>query len=142
MRIRKSERLRGGVDRRAAAAFELAVLLPLLTSLMVVSCDFARLYYHYLTITNCARNGAIWAADPTTSAKSSYTTVEQAALADASNLSPQPNVTSNNGTDANGNATVSVTVTYTFQMITSYLGFSSITLTRTIEMRVAPVVPG
>src|SRR5260370_14368738 len=50
--------------RPAAAAVELALLLPLLTLLLVISVDFARLYYHYMTITNCARNGAMWLCDP------------------------------------------------------------------------------
>lgn len=129
------------MNRRAAAAVELALMLPLLTLILVISCDFARLYYHYLTITNCARNGALWASDPTTSMYSQYGTVSAAALADASNLSPTPTVTSSNGTDVNGNPTVSVTVSYPFQMISSYLGFSSVNLSRTVEMRVAPAAP-
>lgn len=131
----------GRYARRAAAAVELALMLPLLAFIMVITCDFARLYYHYLTITNCARNGALWASDPTTSAFSQYGTVQQAALADAANLSPQPTVTSSAATDANGNPSVSVTVTYSFQMATTYLGFPSVALSRTVQMRVAPAVP-
>lgn len=127
--------------RRAAAAVELAVTLPLLALLLTITCDFARLYYHYLTITNCARNGALWASDPATLPYSQYGTVQQAALADASDLFPQPTVTSSAGTDSNGNPTVSVTVTYSFQMLSSYLGFSTVTLSRTVEMRVAPTTP-
>ena len=128
-------------NRRAAAAVELAIMLPLLMLIMMISCDFARLYYHYLTITNCARNGALWASDPTTSVYSQYSTVTQAALADAPNLSPTPTVTSSSGTDADGHANVSVTVNYTFSLISSYLGFSTVTLSRTVEMRVAPAAP-
>lgn len=127
--------------RRAAAAVELAIMLPLLALILVIACDFARLYYQYLTITNCARNGALWASDPTTSVYSQYSTVQQAALAGATNLSPTPTVTSSAGTDANGNPNVSVTVTYPFQMVSSYLGFSSVTLSRTVEMRIAPAAP-
>jgi Flp pilus assembly protein TadG len=127
--------------RRAAAAVELAIMLPLLVLILVISCDFARLYYHYLTITNCARNGALWASDPTTSAFSTYTTVQQAALADAPNLSPTPTVSSKSGTDADGHPNVSVTVSYTFSMVSSYLGFSTVKLSRTVEMRVAPATP-
>lgn len=128
-------------SRRAAAAVELALMLPLLAFIMVATCDFARLYYDYLTVTNCARNGALWASDPTTSAYSVYSTVQQAALADAANLSPTPTVTLSTGTDANGNPNVSVTVSYSFQMISSYLGFPSVNLSRTVEMRVAPATP-
>jgi Flp pilus assembly protein TadG len=128
-------------NRRAAAAVEFAIMLPLLMLILMISCDFARLYYHYLTITNCARNGALWASDPTTSVYSQYSTVQQAALADASNLSPTPNVNSSYSTDGNGNPSVAVTVSYTFSMVTSYLGFSTVTLSRTVQMRVAPAVP-
>ena len=52
--------------RRGAAAAELAVMLPVLTLLLVIAVDIARLFHAYVTITNCARNGAIWASSPTT----------------------------------------------------------------------------
>jgi Flp pilus assembly protein TadG len=130
-----------GPKRRAAAAVEFALMLPLLATILVITCDFARLFYHYVTITTCARNGALWASDPTNQPYSQYSTVQAAALGDASNLSPQPTVTSSSGTDANGNSTVSVTVTYTFKMFSSYLGISSVNLSRTVEMRVAPATP-
>src|SRR5262245_57293809 len=74
--------------RRAAAAVELALLLPLLALLLVISVDFARLYYHYMTITNCARNGAMWLCDPVAQSFSKYATVDAAARADATNLDP------------------------------------------------------
>ena len=128
-------------NRRAAAAVELALMLPLLTTIVVIACDFSRLYYSYLTITNCARNGALWASDPTMQPYSQYSTVTAAAQAGASNLSTLPSVTSSSGTDANGHSTVSVTVSYTFHMISSYLGFSTVNLSRTVEMRVAPSTP-
>jgi Flp pilus assembly protein TadG len=127
--------------RRAAAAVELAIMLPVLTTILVIACDFSRLYYSYLTITNCARNGALWASDPTMQPYSPYSTVTAAAQAGASNLSTLPSVTSSSGTDANGHSTVSVTVSYTFHMISSYLGFSTVSLSRTVEMRVAPAMP-
>lgn len=128
-------------SRRAAAAVEFAIMLPLLVLIMMITCDFARLYYSYLTITNCARNGALWASDPTTSVYSQYSTVKAAALGDAPNLSPTPTVTSSNGTDSDGHPMVSVTVSYTFSLVSSYLGFSSVNLSRTVEMRVAPAAP-
>jgi Flp pilus assembly protein TadG len=127
-------------DRDAAAAVEFALVLPFLILILVISCDFARIYQAYLIVTNCARNGAIWAADPTTSSYSFYPTLQAAAMGDAV-LNPQPTVTSSYGTDANGNPNVSVTVTYSFSMVSSYLGFSSINVSRTAEMRVAPATP-
>jgi hypothetical protein len=68
--------------------------------------------------------------------------LQAAALADATNLSPQPTVTSTNGTDGSGNPYIEVTVVYPFQTISNYPGLSNpINLTRTVRMRVAPSVP-
>jgi Flp pilus assembly protein TadG len=127
--------------RRAVAAVELAVLLPLLVFLFVIAIDFARAFYFALTITNCARNGAVYGSmDPTHAADT--TGIQQMALADASNLSPQPTVTSTTGTDTQGNPYVSVTVTWTFNTVATYPGVpSTLTLSRTVQMRVAPVLP-
>lgn len=127
--------------RRATAAVEVAVLLPFLIFVFVVGVDFARIFYHCLTLTNCARNGAVYGSkDPTHAADTAG--IQAAALADAGNLTPAPGVTSTTGTDAAGNPYVQVTCTYTFQMITNYAGIpSSIPLSRTVQMRVAPVLP-
>jgi Flp pilus assembly protein TadG len=128
--------------RSAAAAVELALLLPVLTLLLVITVDFARLYYHYMTITNCARNGAVWMCDPVAQATSKYPSVDAAARADATNLDPSKlSVSSRSGTDASTNPYVEVTVTYQFPLITSYLGFNAQTLTRTVRMRTAAVTP-
>ena len=130
------------LHRQAAAAVELALLLPLLTLLLVISVDFARLYYHYVTITNCARNGAMWMCDPVAQSTSKYATVDAAARADATNLDPSRlTVSSNTGVGADGNPFAEVTVTYDFPLITTYLGFSGQTLSRTVRMRTAPVTP-
>jgi len=128
--------------RRAAAAVELALLLPLLTLLLVISVDFARLYYHYVTITNCARNGAVWLSDPVAQATSKFASVDAAARADATNLdSSKLTVSSKPGVGTDGNPFVEVTVTYQFPLITSYLGFSAQTLSRTVRMRTAQITP-
>ena len=50
--------------RRGGAAAELALLLPVLSFILIVAIDFCRLFYAYNVITNCARNGALWASDP------------------------------------------------------------------------------
>lgn len=138
---------RGG-RRRGGAASELAVLLPLLVFVLIVAIDFCRLFFHYTTITNAARNGALWASDPlangTVASQSPYASFQAAALADANNLNPAltaANVTSSPGTDGQGNPTVSVTVQYQFNMVTTYLGFSNVNLSRTVTMRVAPAAP-
>jgi Flp pilus assembly protein TadG len=128
--------------RCAAAATELALLLPFLGGLLLITIDFARLYYHYTIVTNCARNGALYLSDPTVTNESPYANVTAAAQADASDLSPLPTVNSTNGTDSSSNPYVEVTVTYPFQTISSYPGLPNpINLTRTVRMRVSPTSP-
>ena len=134
MRYRRSEQW-----RRGSAAVELAVLAPLLMFLFVITVDFARIFYFSQTVENCARGGALYASDPKAPASSLYTSVQQAALADAPNLSPQPAVTSTTGTDATGDAYVRVTVTWTFKPITGFVGLpTTVNLSRTVQMRMAP----
>src|SRR5262245_20323559 len=108
--------------RRGAAIVELAVLLPLLIFLFVIAVDCARVYYFSVTLTNCARAGALYASDPTTNDESPYASTEAAALADASNLSPAPTITSLTGVDASGRPYVEVTAAYTFRTITGFPG--------------------
>lgn len=125
--------------RCGASAVELALLLPMLSLLFVFAVDFARLYYHYSIVTNCARNGALYASDPTAALESPYADVTAAASADASNLSPQPTVTSTTSADG---ASVQVTVVYPFSTVTNYPGLSNpINLTRTVQMRIAQTLP-
>jgi Flp pilus assembly protein TadG len=133
---------KGAEKRRpGAAAVELALLLPLLAFLFVVAVDFARLFYYSLTITNCARNGAMWACDPAGSIQTPYKTVTEAALADAGNISPTPTVTSQTVSDSKGNY-AEVTVRWTFKTITNYPGVpSTMDLSRTVRMRMVAAVP-
>jgi Flp pilus assembly protein TadG len=132
-------RKRTNHERKAAAAAELAILLPFLLFLVVIAVDYARIFYFVQIIENCARQGAIFASDPQAPDANLYSSVQAAALADATNLSPQPTASSATGTDSAGNPYVSVTVTWTFNTITTYLGVSSsISLSRTVQMRTAP----
>jgi len=118
------------------------VLLPFLMFLVVAGVDYARVVYYSVTVENCARNGAVYASDPVAVSQSPYATVQAAALADASNLSPPPTVTSTSGTDAAGNPYVEVTVSWTFQTITNYPGVpSTTTITRTVRAQVAQAAP-
>ena len=123
---------------------EFALMLPILAFALVAAVDFARVFYHDQTIINCARNGAMYESDPASSLRNTYADYKAAALADASSLNPAlttDNVTSASGTDADGRPYVSVTVTYEFPTLTSYLGFSKVDLSKTVTMRVAQVVP-
>ena len=129
-------------DRRAGvAAAEFAVLMPFLVFIFLLGVDYARLFYHFVTITDCARSGALYGCIDSAHAQDSAG-IQAAALADATNLSPTPTITSAVGTDADGHPCVQVTAAYTFRMITSYAGIpSSFDLSRTVQMRVAPVLP-
>jgi Flp pilus assembly protein TadG len=126
--------------RRAAAAVELAFLAPVLAFLFVIAVDYCRVFYDAVILANCARNGAVYGCtDPAHAADTAG--ISDAALADAKNISPAPTVTSATGTDGEGNY-VEVTVTHQFHTITQFPGIQSITpLTRTVRMRVSPVVP-
>ncbi len=83
--------------RRGGAIVELALALPLLLVILLICVDGCRLFFAYTTVTNAARNGALWASDPLANgtaspSQSTYATVTAAALADASNLNPAPTV--------------------------------------------------
>jgi hypothetical protein len=118
------------------------VLLPFLAFLFVVAVDWGRIFYYSITCENCARNGAMWLADPIIQQNSPYKNVTDAATADAGDLSPTPTVTSTTGTDAYGQSYVEVTVTYTFTTVTTFPGVPNTTpVTRTVRMYPAPQVP-
>jgi Flp pilus assembly protein TadG len=146
---RSNARGRGPGRRKGGSAVELVLVAPVLCFMLVGAIDFCRVFFAYTTITNAARNGAVWASDPfangtVTPSQSPYATVQAAAMADANNLSPAlttSNVTQTAGTDANGNVTVIVTVQYQFPLITSFLGLSNVSLSRQVTMRTLPKVP-
>ena len=124
-------------QRRAAAVVELAIVLPFLLFLFFVTVDYSRVFYFSQIISNCARNGALYGSNLVT-AQSPYTSIKEAALADATNLRPQPKVTSTRGTDADGNPYVRVTVAWDFHTIADFPGVpATVTLRRSSQMRVA-----
>jgi Flp pilus assembly protein TadG len=115
---------------------EMAISLPILAFLLVITVDWARVYYYDLTILNCARQGAVYASDPLAPFQSPYAGVQQAALADATNLSPQPGVTTSNTSDGAGNPAVAVQVTWQFNTICNYPGVTNpMNLSHTVTMR-------
>ena len=128
--------------RHGVAVVELAVLLPLLVFLFLLAIDFARVFYFSVTLTNCARAGAFYASDPTTADESPFASAEAAALADATNLTPQPTISSTSGTDSLGRRYVSVTANYSFQTITGFPGIPNVVpLQRTVTMFVSAASP-
>jgi Flp pilus assembly protein TadG len=127
--------------RSAAATVELALLLPFLAFLFVIAVDWSRIFYFSMVVTSSARNGALYACDPVSRPTSPYANVTAAALAEATNLSPAPTVTSTSGTDTSG-PYVEVTVSYQFNTVTNFPGVpASTNLVRTVRMRSLPVKP-
>jgi Flp pilus assembly protein TadG len=123
--------------RAGVAAVELAFVLPFLVFLFVIAADFSRVFYYDQILTKCARDGAAYAADATLAAQSPYSSLQQAALATAVNLNPQPTVTSSNGTDSSGNPYVKVTVAWQFKTVTAFPGIpNTVNLSQTVQMRV------
>jgi Flp pilus assembly protein TadG len=146
------QRSRGGRrPRGGAAAAELGIVLSILFFVTVGILDFARLFYYYETIATCARNGALWASDPSSQSQSPYATASAAALADAGNLSPTPTVDSPYyATSASGAVTststapltsgyVRVTVHGQFQTLFGFRGYPhTMTLSRSVVMKIIP----
>ena len=140
MRARTRRRfLTPAPTRRGVASAELAVVLSTLVTICLATSDFARSVYAVVTIANCARNGAMYACDATFAAGTPYSSLSQAALADANGLTSTPTVSSTTGTDGSGNSYVEVSVSYPFQTTVNYPGIpNSITFVRTVRMAVAP----
>lgn len=137
-----SARPRSAGRRRAAAAVELALLIPLLAFLFVVALDFGRVFYFSLTLENCARAGALYGRDPHVADESPFATVQEAALADGTNLSPSPTIKSIQGTDAAGRSYVEVTAEYQYQTVVQFPGVpSQLILSRSVRMYLAPLTP-
>jgi Flp pilus assembly protein TadG len=146
--------------RRGAAVVEFAILAPFLAFLFVIAIDWARIFYYSITVRNCARNGAMYLSlqqSAKTTSKpytdsgyvnlyaNSKTPVTDAALADATNLTPTPTVTSTTGSDTYGNY-VEVTVSYTFHSVThfsvaNFVVPASTNVTSTVRMYVPPESP-
>lgn len=61
------------------------------------SCYGLDIYYSSLTLQNCARAGAMYASDPHVARESPFASADEAALADATNLSPLPTIHSTCG---------------------------------------------
>jgi hypothetical protein len=101
--------------------------------------DFARVYYFSQVIADCARTGAMYAANPDDADQTDFDCVEDATLSAASGLSPTPSVTVTEEVDGAGNDCVAVNVRYSFPLLTRYLGVPSpVTVSRTVHARLYP----
>ena len=123
--------------RRAAAAAELALLLPVLCYICVITIDYSRLFFAWTTIAVCAYDGAYYYSHNPTATTSAIST---AATSDATNLTSSAlTVTPGSGTDTAGNAYVEVNVAYVFTTQFSYPGIpTSSTISRKLRMPVTP----
>ena len=129
-------------EKRGAAVVELAVLLPLLMLFFVIAVDFSRAFYFSLTLQNCARAGAMYASDPFVADESPFGSTEEAARADAPNLSPPPTITKTNSIDGAGRAYVEVTATFPYRTMMQFPGIpGEMTLTRSVRMYSAAITP-
>ncbi len=126
--------------RRGVAAVELAVLLPFLMFVFLVTLDFSRVAYFSVTVSNCARNGAVYGSADQTRARDTAG-IQAAAQADAHfNLDPQ-RLSVSSSTDAAASY-VEVTVNYPFTTITKYPGIpAQMDISRTVRMDVVPATP-
>jgi Flp pilus assembly protein TadG len=121
--------------RRGIATVELALVLPFLLLTFVMIGDFSRIFHYSVIVTSCARNGALYASDQTIADVSPYASLEEAALADAAGLSPQPVIESTTGVHASGLEFVEVTATYPFRMLTQLPGIpESVNIVRKVRM--------
>jgi Flp pilus assembly protein TadG len=119
------------------AAVELAVLLPLLVFLLLVTVDFCRIFYVTQIVENSARSGALFAAKVYNSStwRGGIDNVEKAVRAEASNLDQKQLSVSSASTSSE----VAVTVDYTFATVTNFPGIpSSLKISRTARMTPAP----
>jgi Flp pilus assembly protein TadG len=131
-RITMVRQKRYGWRKRGVAATELALILPVLGFLCLLAIDYSRLFYTLATLSDCARAGAYYYA---TTSTATTTSIQQAALNDASNLTPTPTVVSTTGTDSGGNVYVQVTVSTTFTTIANFPGITTSTvLSRKVTM--------
>jgi Flp pilus assembly protein TadG len=143
MRLRSHPPVRQGPRRRGAAAAELAILLPFVVFLFAIAADFCRVFYYSQAVQNCAESGALYACqtakrNPNTTSSESDAAV-QAALAEGATLNPP--LTADYVSVSISGSTASVTVTYPFTTVTGFPGIpSSLTISRTVTMNVAPQV--
>lgn len=157
--------------RQGAATVELAVLLPFLAFFFVIGVDWARIFFVTITIENAARNAAYYGSEyPGVTDKMvyGYPTIWDAGADDVevplgvTNMNMYYGATSTNsyGTQVTPNVPTAIpssqdqygtnvkiiTVTFPFSMISNFPipvpGVSTNpTLSRTVIMRTAPVLP-
>lgn len=129
-------------SRSGVTAVELALLLPLLMFLFVIALDYGRIFYYSQILANSARSGALYASDPYSPLANRYSSIPEAALAEARDLTPQPTITWSRESGADGRSYVVVTASWTFKTLISYPGVpETVALERTVRAQIAPAAP-
>src|SRR5258708_5049151 len=136
------------LPRRGGAAAELAIILPVLMTLVLGAVDFSRFAYYYIAVTNAARAGSAYACMNNFTSSSSTTwqsNISSAAQDEMRNQVGAGNisnltVTTTTTTDANGLKRAQVTASYPFTTIINWqwtgLGIPhTMTLARKVELR-------
>lgn len=135
-----------GCLRRGVAAAELAIVLPVLVTIVLSCVDFGFFPYNYIALGNAVRAGAAWAMMNPPSSYTSPPPAWQTSIVTAvsNEMSGQVGFQSGSLTvgtvtpvlNADGTYRFTVTATYPFQTVISYVGIPhSLTLSRTVTMR-------
>ena len=147
--------MRSSTKRKGVATVEFAILLPFLMFLFVLALDYARIFYYSMTLEIAARNGAYFASDYP--GIYIYSSIDQAATSDSTNLDPKPTITTRYDSNVDGSfgstspildsnklqtGYVKVAATWTFHSITGFpLLPTSVNLDRHVIMKMAPIIP-
>ena len=133
-----------GCLRRGTAAFELAIILPVLVTIVLSCLDFGQFAYNYIALSNAVRAGAAWGmmqtpppSDPPAWQTSIQTYVSNEMSLQTGFVPDNLTVTAPPPTsEPGGTWRFSVTATYPFQTVISYVGIPhSLTLSQTVTMR-------
>jgi Flp pilus assembly protein TadG len=126
--------------RRAIAALEAAVVLPLLALFLAAVIDLGRLGKVTDSLSNAARNGAQYASANTTAAGNA-TQIRAAAVTEMAGLpkvtASNPTVTATTVTNS-GTKFVQVTVTYDMTGTSCFTLFPVSSMARTVQMPMMP----
>ena len=123
--------------RKGQGLVEMALLAPMIVFMLMATVDFARAYTAYIEVSNAARAGAIHGSRSAAYANDAAA-VRDAALADSPTIfGTAPVVSSATATDADGYQQITVTVDYTFSVLTGFPGIpDSVDMSRSVQMRV------
>ena len=132
-----SNRVNAAHSRRGIAVVELALVLPLLLLIFVVTVDFARIFYNAQVVSDCARSTALFASNPDLSDKTTYESAVEFGLKCGESLQPPPTIEIRQITEAEIHY-VEVTVTQNFRLIVPFTFSSQYPLSHKARARLYP----